>query len=90
MPVEGIDISPLQSVLREKQSIFQHNKIGALKLSGITEQLARQLWSTIKDAESHSVAKIVKSHCKVVVDWAMQNNNSCVYGQVCGVSIYGR
>jgi hypothetical protein len=43
MPVEGIDISPLQSVLREKQSIFQHNKIGALKLSGITEQLARHL-----------------------------------------------
>ena len=71
--VDGTDISPLQSVLREKQSIFQHNKIGALKLSSITEQLARQLWSTIKDTENHSVAKIVKSHCKVVVDWTMQN-----------------
>ena len=56
-----------------KNNFFEHNKIGALQLSAITENLARKLWSTVKETENHSVAKIVKSHCKVVVDWAMQN-----------------
>ena len=85
--VEGTDISPLQTVLREKQSIFQHNKIGALKLSAITEQLARQLWSSIKDAENHSVAKIVKSHCKVVIDWVMQNKGLQLQSNPFGFSV---
>jgi hypothetical protein len=85
--VEGIGISPLQGVLREKHSIFQHNKIGALKLSDITKQLARQLRSTIRDAENHSVAKIVKSYCKVVVDRAMQNKDLQIQFNPFGFSV---
>jgi len=85
--VEGKDISPLQTTLRQKQSVFQHNKLGSLRLSSLTERLARQLWSTIKDAENHSVAKIVKSHCKVVVDWAMQNKDSQLQSNPFGFSV---
>ena len=85
--VDNIDISANRKARQQKQLFLEHNKIGALQLSAITENLARKLWTTVKETENHSVAKIVKSHCKVVVDWAMQNKGTQLQFNPFGFSI---
>ncbi len=85
--VDGKGISPEQKALRQKQQFLEQNKIGSLPLSAITEHLARKLWSTVKESENHSVAKIVKSHCKVVVDWATQHKGLQLQSNAFGFSL---
>ena len=59
--------------LRKKQITLKNSKLSDTLISSIKEVFARQLWSKIKDHESANVAKAIKSHCKVVIDWNMQN-----------------
>ncbi len=48
------------------------NKIGSLNLLNINEIEARRLWSNVAKHTNTNVAKAIKTHCKVVIDWAMQ------------------
>ena len=60
--------------LRKAQVELKKNKLADVSLSSITEIVARQMWSKIKSAESANVAKAIKSHCKIIVDWNMEHN----------------
>ena len=48
-------------------------KLSSIILSNIDEPIARQHWASVKSFSNPNVAKTVKSHCKVVIDWAIQN-----------------
>ena len=49
------------------------NKLSAIYISAIDERIARQFWASVKDASNPHVAKAIKSHCKTIIDWAMQD-----------------
>ena len=52
---------------------LNNNKLSAIYMSALDEKIARQFWSSVKDASNPHVAKAVKSHCKTIIDWAMQD-----------------
>ena len=47
-------------------------KAGSLNLLNINEIEARRIWSNVAEHANTNVAKAIKTHCKVVIDWAMQ------------------
>ena len=47
-------------------------KVGKLNLLNINEIEARRLWSDVAKHANANVAKAIKTHCKVIIDWAMQ------------------
>jgi integrase len=47
-------------------------KVGRLNLLNINEIEARRLWSDVAKHANENVAKAIKTHCKVIIDWAMQ------------------
>lgn len=57
---------------RSKKEL-NNNKLSAIYISALNERIARQFWSSVKEASNPHVAKAVKSHCKTIIDWAMQD-----------------
>ena len=52
---------------------LNRNKLSSIYISAIDERVARQFWTAIKDTSNPHVAKTIKSHCKTIIDWAMQD-----------------
>jgi hypothetical protein len=48
------------------------SKVGKLNLLNLSEIEARRLWADVAKNTNGNVAKAIKTHCKVVIDWAMQ------------------
>jgi len=52
---------------------LNRNKLSSIYISSIDERIARQFWASAKEASNPHVAKAIKSHCKTIIDWAMQD-----------------
>ena len=63
----------LNNATDQSKKELNKNKLSSIYISAIDERIARQFWSSVKDASNPHVAKAIKSHCKTIIDWAMQD-----------------
>ena len=63
----------LNNASDQSKKELNKNKLSSIYISAIDERIARQFWASVKDASNPHVAKAIKSHCKTIIDWAMQD-----------------
>ena len=66
-----VDKKRSDNATNQSKKELTKNKLSAIYISAIDERVARQFWSSVKDASNPHVAKAIKSHCKTIIDWAM-------------------
>lgn len=70
--VEGSNLTAARQSKSNSRQELNRNKISAVSVDRIDQQIGRQLWSNIKGASGQETARLVKSHCKAIIDWAAQ------------------
>ena len=51
------------------------NKIGNIQIANLDQITARKIWSHISNVGNSNTARLVKSHCKIIVDWACHHHS---------------
>ena len=68
--VEGKSLSAKRLAMSKENKDLRKNKIGGVQLAKIDQTMARSLWSHVVKAGNPDTARLIRSHSKVVTDWA--------------------
>ena len=66
--VEGNELTPIRSALNRANLELRKNKIGNIQIANLDQITARKIWSHISNVGNSNTARLVKSHCKIIVD----------------------
>ena len=73
--VEGHELTPTRSALNRANLELRKNKIGNIQIANLDQITARKIWSHISNVGNSNTARLVKSHCKIIVDWACHHHS---------------
>ena len=73
--VDGNELAPARSALTRANLELRKNKIGNIQITNLDQITARKIWSHISNVGNSNTARLVKSHCKIIVDWAFHHHS---------------
>ena len=68
--VEGRSLSAKRLAMSSENKELKKNKIGGVQITKLDQAMARSLWSHVVKAGNPDTARLIRSHSKVVTDWA--------------------